>query len=73
MLFDIERRINGEAAERRLAKGKELSAWVVTDLKSWMQAERGILWRHSQVGKAMEYSKRCATNSCSRLSDILCK
>ena len=60
VLFDIERWINREAAERCLAKPQELSAPVLADLKVWMQAERGIQSRHSPVAEAMDYSKRCA-------------
>ncbi|MDE2813480.1 MAG: transposase [Gemmatimonadota bacterium] len=60
VLFDIERRINGKATERRLAKRQEQSAPVLADLKAWMQAERGILSRHSPVAEAMDCSKRCA-------------
>ena len=47
VLFDIERGINGESAEHRLAVRKELSAPVLADLKDWMQAERRKLSRHS--------------------------
>ena len=36
VLFDIERGINGESADQRLAVRKELSAPVLADLKAWM-------------------------------------
>ena len=39
VLFDIERGINGESAEQRLAARQELSAPVLADLKDWMRAE----------------------------------
>ena len=55
MLFDIERGINGESAEQRLAMRQELSAPGLADLKDWMQAERRKLSRHSPVAKAMDY------------------
>ena len=58
VLFDIERGINGKAAEQRLAVRQELSAPVLADLKGWMQAERRKLSRHSPVAKAMEYMLR---------------
>ena len=58
VLFDIERGINGESAEHRLAVRKELSAPVLADLKDWMQAERRKLSRHSPVAKAMDYMLR---------------
>ena len=51
VLFDIERGINGKAAEQRLAVRQELSAPVLADLKGWMQAERRKLSRHSPVAK----------------------
>ena len=58
VLFDIERGINGESAEQRLATRQELSAPVLADLKDWMQAERRKLSRHSPVAKAMDYMLR---------------
>ena len=36
VLFDIERRINGKAAEQRLAARQRLSAPVLAGLKDWM-------------------------------------
>ena len=57
-LFDIERGINGKPAEHRLALRQELSAPVLADLKTWMQAERRKLSRHSPVAKAMDYMVR---------------
>ena len=58
VLFDIERGINGESAEHRLAVRKKLSAPVLADLKVWMQAERRKLSRHSPVAKAIDYMLR---------------
>ena len=58
LLFDIERGIVGQTAERRLALRKELSAPVLADLKDWMQAERVKLSKHSPVAKAMAYMLR---------------
>ena len=54
-LFDIERSINGETAERRLAVRREQSAPLLADLKDWMQTERAGLSRHSPVARAMDY------------------
>ena len=54
-LFDIERRINGETAERRLAVRRGQSAPLLADLEDWMRAERAGLSRHSPVAKAMDY------------------
>ena len=57
-LFDIERGINGESAEQRLAVRRELSAPLVVDLEDWMRAERARLSRHASVAKAMDYMLR---------------
>ena len=54
-LFDIERGINGETAERRLAVRREQSVPILADLKDWMRTERAGLSRHSPVVKAMDY------------------
>ena len=54
-LFDIERGINGETAERRLAVRREQSAPLLADLEDWMRAERAGLSRHSPVARAMDY------------------
>ena len=54
-LFDIERGINGETVERRLAVRREQSAPLLADLEDWMRTERAGLSRHSPVAKAMDY------------------
>jgi transposase len=54
-LFDIEREINGNSAERRLAVRAARSAPVLADLEAWMRAERQRLSRHAPVAKAMDY------------------
>ena len=54
-LFDIERTINGEPAERRLAVRQERSAPLVAELEDWMRMERAGLSRHAAVAKAMDY------------------
>ena len=54
-LFDIERTINGESAERRLAVRQERSAPLVAELEEWMRTERAGLSRHAAVAKAMDY------------------
>ena len=54
-LFDIERTINGESAERRLAVRRERSAPLVAELEDWMRTERAGLSRHAAVAKAMDY------------------
>ena len=54
VLFDIEREINGETAERRLAVRQEQSAPLVAELEDWMRTERARLSRHAVVAKAIE-------------------
>ena len=54
-LFDIERTVNGESAERRLAVRREQSAPLVAELEEWMRTERAGLSRHAAVAKAMDY------------------
>ena len=53
-LFDIEREINGETAERRLAVRRERSAPLVAELEDWMRMERAGLSRHASAAKAMD-------------------
>ena len=57
-LFDIEREINGESAERRLAVRRERSAPLVAEFEAWMRGERTGLSRHAPVAKAMDYMLR---------------
>ena len=54
-LFDIERTINGESAERRRAVRQELSAPLVADLESWLREHRPKLSRGNDLAKAMDY------------------
>jgi transposase len=54
-LFDLERAINGQSPERRLAARREHSAPLVTELEEWMRTERARLSRHNPVAKAMDY------------------
>ena len=42
-LFEIERAINGQSAERRRAVRQELSAPLVADLEAWMREQRAKL------------------------------
>ena len=52
-LFDIEREINGESAERRRVVRRERSAPLVAELETWMRTERTGLSRHAPVAKAI--------------------
>src|SRR6266513_2614060 len=54
-LFEIERSINGQSAERRRAVRQELSAPLVADLASWMREQRAKLSRGNDLAKAMDY------------------
>src|SRR6202790_3012439 len=54
-LFEIERTINGQSAEKRRAVRQELSAPLVADLQTWMREQRAKLSRGNDVAKAMDY------------------
>jgi transposase len=54
-LFEIERSINGQSAERRLAVRQELSAPLVADLERWMREQRAKLSRGNDLATAMDY------------------
>ena len=54
-LFEIERAINGQSAERRKAVRQQLSAPLVDDLHAWMREQRAKLSRGNEVAKAMDY------------------
>jgi transposase len=54
-LFEIERAINGQSAERRKAVRQQLSAPLVADLEAWMREQRAKLSRGNDVAKAMDY------------------
>ena len=54
-LFEIERTINGQSAEKRKAVRQQLSAPLVADLEAWMREQRAKLSRGNDVAKAMDY------------------
>ena len=54
-LFEIERTINGQSADRRKAVRQELSAPLVADLETWMREQRAKLSRGNDIAKAMDY------------------
>ena len=54
-LFEIEREINGQSAERRREVRQELSAPLVADLERWLREERPKLSRHAETAKAIDY------------------
>jgi transposase len=54
-LFEIERAINGQSAERRRVVRQELSAPLIVDLERWLREERPKLSRHAETAKAIDY------------------
>jgi transposase len=54
-LFEIERSLNGQSAERRRAVRQELGAPLVADLERWLREQRGKLSRGNDLAKAMDY------------------
>ena len=53
-LFDIERSINGETAERRLEVRREQGAPLLADLEDWMRIEPAGLSRYPPVARAID-------------------
>jgi transposase len=54
-IFAIEREINGQSAQQRLAVRRERVAPLVASLEQWMRNERAKLSRHNDIVKAMDY------------------
>jgi transposase len=54
-LFEIEREINGCSAEERLKVRQERSAPLLSELETWLRAERAKLSRSSSVIKPIDY------------------
>jgi transposase len=54
-LFAIERAINGNAPEQRLAVRREKSTPLVTDLEIWMRQQRALLSSGNDTAKAINY------------------
>jgi transposase len=54
-LFEIERAINGESAERRRAVRQEVSAPLLAELEGWLREQRARLSRGNDLAKAMDY------------------
>jgi len=55
VLFDIEREINGLAAEQRLERRRQDSLPLSEELHDWLQIERAKLSRSSPVAEAIDY------------------
>ena len=54
-LFDVEREINGLAAEQRLERRRKDSQPLAEELHDWVQTERAKLSRSSPVAEAIDY------------------
>jgi transposase len=54
-IFDIEREINGIAADQRLAARQQRVKPLLEALHAWMKAERARVSGKSAIGKAMDY------------------
>jgi transposase len=54
-LFDIEREINGLAADKRLERRRHDSQPLVEELHDWLQTERAKLSCSSPVAEAIDY------------------
>jgi len=54
-IFDIERAINGQSAEERLAVRQEHSAPLVTDIEAWLRDNRSKLSKSSPVAEPIDY------------------
>jgi transposase len=64
-IFAVERDINGQSAEQRLAVRRERVAPLVASLAQWMRNERVKLSRHNDIAKAMDYMlKQWAAFTC---------
>src|SRR4030088_2874192 len=55
VLFDIERGINGLAADERLRIRKERSAPVLDELESWLREQRSRMSRSASVAEPIDY------------------
>ena len=55
VLFDIERGINGLAADERLRIRKEQSAPVLLELESWLREQRSRMSRSASVAEPIDY------------------
>lgn len=54
-LFEVERAINGQSSQERLAARRERSAPMVDELEALMHKHRPGLSRHDDLAKAMDY------------------
>jgi len=55
-LFAIEREINGATAQERVRVRQERSRPLISELQTWLREQRGKVSKHSETGKAIDYS-----------------
>ncbi len=55
-LFAIEREINGLMPQKRMRMRHERSRSLVIALESWLREQRARVSKHSETGKAIDYS-----------------
>jgi transposase len=55
VLFEIERAINGQTPEQRLAVRREKSRPLVVDLEIWMRQQQALLSSNNDTAKAINY------------------
>ena len=55
-LFTIEREIHGASPDQRLAVRQERSRSLITELKTWLRAQRAKLSAKNETAKAIDYS-----------------
>jgi transposase len=55
-LFTIEREIHGASSDQRLAVRHERSRSLITELKTWLRAQRAKLSAKNETAKAIDYS-----------------
>lgn len=56
-IFAIEREINGQPAEARLAARQQRIVPLIHELEAWMRLERARLSPHADVAKAFDYMR----------------
>jgi transposase len=55
-LFAIEREINGATVQERLRVRQERSRPLISELQAWLREQRAKVSKHSETGKAIDYS-----------------
>ena len=63
MLFEIERSINGQTPEQRLAVRRDRSRPLIADLEIWMHQQRALLSTKNDTAKASTTSSTAGQRS----------